>query len=425
MKNKKVAIIGSGGREHAIAWKFASSIGAENVYLLPGNGGTHAYQNIPIDINDFEAIKTCCEANGIDLIFVGPEVPLVNGIVNFFKGSSIQVFGPSAEAARLEGSKRFSKDFMQRYGVATAHMWQTNTLAEARSVIQEQAGKLVLKYDGLAAGKGVYVCRNIAEAEQALEEMCEKFGEDAAFLMEELLEGPEISIIGFTDGKDIQLLHPSQDHKQLLEGDQGPNTGGMGAFCPLPFFTPEMRAGVHEEIVAPTLKGIQAEGMDYRGVVYFGLIWTDNGPKLLEYNCRFGDPETEVLLPALKSDLYELTTACLNGTLSDFQLEMEEGYFVDVVLASGGYPKSYPKGYPISGIDAAEADVDGDVLVFHAGTKRDEAGVLVTNGGRVLNVVGHANTLEAAIAKAYAGVDKIHFTDSYHRKDIGQRSQEL
>lgn len=411
-----IAIIGSGGREHALAWKLAQSPLMDELYVLPGNGGTP--NNVAIDIHDFAAIHQFCTEKAVELIIVGPEAPLAAGITDYFKNTGIKVFGPSQKGAQLESSKIWSKQFMQKYGAATAATWQCANRAEAEAVIHEVGGNLVLKYDGLAAGKGVYVCDNVQDALAALDELLEKYGADAPFLMEERLVGDEISIIGITDGKSIKLLAPSQDHKQLLDGDRGPNTGGMGAYCPVPFCDEQLMQQIEQETVIPTLKGLKGEGLDYVGIIYFGLMITPNGPKLLEYNARLGDPETEVILPALKSDLLALILSCFNGTLADFELEMNEGYFVDVVLTSGGYPKAYQKGYEITGLDKVSADT----LVFHAGTKK-QAGKIVTNGGRVINMVAHGTTLDEAIDKVYEQCEAVTFKDAFFRKDIGRRKE--
>lgn len=416
----KIAILGSGGREHALAWKFAQSVASQNIYLLPGNGGTH--NNIPIDSTDFDAIKDFCLTEGIDLVFVGPEMPLVKGIVDFFEGTNIKVFGPSKRAARLEGSKITAKKFMKHYHISTGNFWLFTSLAQAHKLIEDLQGNLVIKYDGLAGGKGVYVCSSVEEAMTALDELNRDYRyseseEFLDFLIEEKLTGYEISIIGFTDGQNIQLLHPSQDHKQLLDGDEGPNTGGMGAYCPLPFYTPKLQQQIFEEIIAPTLNGITEEKVTYKGVIYFGVMVTAQGPKLLEYNVRFGDPETEVLLPSLKSDLLELTLSCFDGTLADCTPEFHPGYFVDVVMAAKGYPKSYTKNDVIEGIEEAEKTA----LVFHAGTQRIENGDILTNGGRVLNVVGQGSTLQEAKTNAYQAVNKIYFKGRQYRSDIANR----
>jgi len=410
----KIVVIGSGGREHAIAWKLAQTNPAEDIFVLPGNGGTR--NNINIAPTDFQGIKKFCLEKEIDLIFVGPEDPLALGIVDYFSGSGIKVFGPDKRAAQLEGSKIWSKKFMKRYGVATADFWIPGNVDEIRSVAQELEGQAVVKYDGLAAGKGVFVCSTTTEIYESIDEIHKRYGDEAPFLIERKMSGLEVSIIGFTDGKSIQLLQPSQDHKPAYDGDTGPNTGGMGAYCPVPFCDDKLLEQIQELIVEPTLKGIQSEGFRYKGVIYFGIMVTEDGPSLLEYNVRFGDPETEVLLPSLNSDLLALTLACLDGTLADFELEFNEGYFVDVVLASGGYPASYEKGKEIKGL----VKMMDNAMVFHAGTKR-EKGSLVTSGGRVLNVVGTGNDLAEAISYAYAASERIHFDGLFKRTDIGKK----
>lgn len=410
----KIAVIGSGGREHALSWKLAQTLGQEAVYTLPGSDGIP--NSHPMDILDFEAIQQFCEAAGIGYVFVGPEVPLAEGIVDFFRGSAIQVLGPSQQAAQLEGSKIFSKQFMERYGVATAPFEAFETVTAAEDKVRAMKGDLVIKYSGLAAGKGVFVCDNEAEALEALEALRQQYGEECPFLIEEKIAGDELSLIGFTDGESIRLLLPSQDHKQLLDGDKGPNTGGMGAFCPVPFWTESLAAAIEEKIVAPTLRGIQAEQMDYKGVIYFGIMLGVQGPELLEYNVRFGDPETEVLLPALKTDLATVVQACLEGKLAEVVLEFEDGYFVDVVQVSGGYPKSYQKGFPIHGLEEAQKDA----LVFQAGTRLIN-GQFCNNGGRVLNIVAQGASLQEAIDRAYAACEQVTFEGHFYRKDIGQR----
>jgi phosphoribosylamine--glycine ligase len=410
----KIAVLGSGGREHAIVWKLAQSVPQENIYALPGNGGIP--NSVAIDASDFDAVNAFCQEKGIELIVVGPEALLAEGVVDYFAGSGIKVFGPSQRAARLESSKIWSKQFMRKYGVATADFKVFENPDDAKPYIRELRGNLVIKFDGLAAGKGVYVCSSEGEAFDALDDLVNTHGQDARFLIEEKLIGAEISIIGFTDGHHFKMLLPSQDHKALLDGDKGPNTGGMGAFCPVPFCDDALMEKIMTSAVNPTLRGIQAEGLDYKGVVYFGLMITEEGPQLLEYNVRLGDPEAEVILPSMKSDLLELMLSCLNGTLSEYTMEYHDGYFVDVVLVSGGYPKSYTKGYEITGLDA----VSDDTLVFHAGTALKD-GKIVNNGGRVLNIVAHGNDLVATIAKVYEECPKVTFQDVFYRKDIGQR----
>ncbi len=416
-----IAVIGSGGREHAIVWKLSQSKLADEVFVLPGNGGTE--NNVDVDINDFEMILNFCRHNTGELIFVGPEDPLAAGIVDYFANTPVKVFGPDKAGAQLEGSKIFAKQFMKKYGVATGAYQDFGGVKNdccqqlmifPKDTIKKMNGNCVIKYDGLAAGKGVFVCSTQEEALAAIDDIHQKYGEDASYLIEERLEGDELSILAFTDGEEYQLLLPSQDHKQLLEGDKGPNTGGMGAFCPVPFYNEELKVQIENDIIKPTMKGIKAEGFNYKGVVYFGLMITKKGPKLLEYNVRLGDPETEVVLPAMKSDLLELLLSCFNGTLKDYKMEFNKGFFVDVVLTSGGYPAAYKKEIPICGIEKKQE------LIFHAGTKKED-GKIVTSGGRVLNVVAHGNTLDEAINKAYERVNDFYFEDIYFRKDIGRR----
>lgn len=410
----KIAVIGSGGREHALAWKLAQSVGQKNVFCLPGNGGT--WNNIALKVDDFAGIEHFCSTEKIDLIVVGPEAPLAAGIVDYFKAKNIAIFGPTQQAAKLESSKIFAKTFMKKYGVATADFWLLEQGDDIEQIIDQLNGKLVIKYDGLAAGKGVFVCNSVKEAYRSLEELKRRYGDTAPFFIEQKFDGQELSIIGFTDGQDFKLLLPSQDHKPIYDGDRGPNTGGMGAYCPVPFCNPDTLKAIEQQIVQPTLKGLQSEKLDYHGVIYFGLMLTAEGPKLLEYNVRFGDPETEVILPALKSDLLTLIEASLKETLGEVNMAFNDGYFVDVVLASGGYPDAYQKGKEITGLNRLAKDT----LVFHAGTKK-ENGKLLTAGGRVLNIVTQAPTLSEAIEKTYREVQKIHFDNMYYRKDIAKK----
>lgn len=406
----KIALIGRGGREHALAWKLAQSVGAENVFCLPGNGGTA--NNRPIMENDFRGIRDFCDAEQIELVVVGPEAPLARGIVDQLAGGRFRVFGPTRAAARLESSKAWSKQFMQRHGIATAAAALFESPRAAAEHVRTQAGGLVVKYSGLASGKGVFVCPDPQEALQAVEQIGRRYGADAPVVVEELLAGPEVSIMGVTDGQTIQLFPASRDHKRLLDGDQGPNTGGMGATTPVADIDAAALAGIEKTIIAPTLKGLAEEGIAYRGFLYFGLMMTDAGPKLLEYNARLGDPETEVLLPALEGDLLPALLASFDGTLARHPLAFKPGAVVDVVLAAGGYPGDIRPGDPITGIEQAEA------LVFHAGTEL-RAGVLVASGGRVLNVVAQGAGLEDARRKAYAACGRIHFDGMQFRTDIG------
>lgn len=412
----RVAIIGSGGREHAIAWKVGQDVPRrQDVFVLPGNGGTT--NNVPIDPGDLDAIEAFCLERSIDLVLVGPEVPLAAGIVDRLSARGVRVFGPTSAGARLEGSKIWAKRFMRRHGVPTAGFQVFGDPSDALVYAREIGGEAVVKLDGLAAGKGVFVCRGLDEVTTAISTVRATWGDDAPFLVERCLRGNELSVIGFTDGEHVALLTPSQDHKQVFDGDRGPNTGGMGAFCPVPACDMDLLEQVRDQVVTPTLLGLQAEGIDYRGVIYFGLMVTPQGPQLLEYNVRLGDPEAEVVLPALESSLLEVVDACLEGTLDRCQLRFTDGYHVDVVLAAQGYPGAYEKGHEITGLD----QVDPGTLVFHAGTRRDGDRVL-TAGGRVLNVVAHGDDLDDAITRAYTQCERIRFEGKFHRADIGRRS---
>ncbi len=409
-----VAIIGSGGREHVLAWKIRQSPLAGEVFVVPGNGGTSP--NLAVAPGDFDALAEMCRRHRIDLLVVGPEAPLVEGIRDHFRGSEVMVFGPSKAAAQLEGSKIFAKRFMSRHGVATAEAERFEAPAAARDLVASRGGEVVIKYDGLAGGKGVFVTSSVAEAHEALDTIADTYGPDSPLVVEERLHGQEISILGITDGETIKLLTPSQDHKQRFANDEGPMTGGMGAFCPVPGCDEALMERIVADVVTPTMRGIAREGLDYVGVLYFGLMVTREGPKLLEYHVRFGDPEAEAVLPKLESDLLALIRACFDGSLSDRKLSFHPGFFVDVVLASDGYPGRYPTGVPITGLD----EVLPDCLVFHAGTRRDGDQVL-TSGGRVLNVVARGATLDRAIERAYRQADQIAFETKALRRDIGRR----
>ena len=410
----KIVVIGSGGREHALVNRFETELGNENVYAIPGNAGIK--NSVDIKINNFVAIKEFCDKNQIKWIFVGPEQPLTEGIVDYFMNSSVNVFGADKKSSKLESSKIFAKNFMKKYLVSTAEYTEFNNFNDAHKLIEQLSGDLVVKYDGLAGGKGVFVCSDIKEAYDALNDLKENYGDNSSFLIEKKLTGEEISIIGITDGKNIKLLQPSQDHKQIYDGDKGPNTGGMGAYSPVPFCDESMMNKIREKIVIPTMNGIIAENMNYKGIIYFGIMISENTPFLLEYNVRFGDPETEVILPALKSSFTELIKACFDNTLKSKKLVFSDKYFVDIVLTSGGYPKKYKTGYEINGLDKLNAET----MVFHAGTiKKDDK--ILSSGGRVLNIVSSDKNLKNAIGKAYSECKKISFRDMYYREDIGNR----
>jgi len=414
---KPLILLGSGAREHALAAKLTRD--GASVQVVPGNAGI-PNSHPGLDPLDFESVAAFARHQGVRLIVVGPEAPLAAGVADFFAGTDIEVFGPTKAGALLESSKVWSKDFMRRHGVATAQAWQfgSDDVAGARAKAAELGGHVVVKYDGLAAGKGVYVCSSLAEAGAALDDLQAHYSGEFSFLLEEKLIGPEISIIGLTDGHEIQLLATSQDHKQLLANDEGPNTGGMGAYCPVPFADDHVLADIRRAIIDPTLRGLQAEQFKFRGFLYFGIMLTDSGPKLLEYNVRLGDPEAEVLLPALDSSLLTLIEATLDGSLARQVVRQRPGAFVGVVLASGGYPAAgFSTGFPITGLENLPADVQA----FHGATRRGAAGQLVTNGGRVLVLTAQGPTLAAATARAYEAAALVGFQGKYVRPDIAQR----
>ncbi|MBN2461490.1 MAG: phosphoribosylamine--glycine ligase [Candidatus Cloacimonetes bacterium] len=412
----QVAVLGSGGREHAIAWKLNQSSRIDKIFSIPGNGGTS--NNILLDIMDFKSIAEFCRSAKIDVLVVGPEAPLAAGITDYMVQAGIRVFGPNRQAARLESSKVFAKQFMKKHGVASAAFTEISCADKAsegrmKDFFLKEDG-CVIKYDGLAGGKGVYVCDSPVEVKKVVGEICQKYGSQARIIIEEKLYGDEISLLAFVDGRNYHLLQPSQDHKQIYDNDRGPNTGGMGAFCPVPDLSERLWKRIIEDTVEPTLRGIHEEGIVYRGVLYFGLMITAQGPRVLEYNVRLGDPEAQVVLPALKTDLLDIITACIEGELSSLQLEFNPGYFADIVMAMAGYPGKYEKDRLISGLQSYPG------LVFHAGT-RMEKGSYLTAGGRVLNVVGQGENLSEAVNAAYQGVKKISFPGQYYRKDIGNR----
>ena len=413
-----LVLLGGGAREHALAWKFRQD--GATVHVLPGNAGIAG--SVPgISATDFPAIENFCKAQDVKLIVVGPEAPLAAGVADYFAGSAIRVFGPSQQAALLESSKVWSKDFMRRHGVATARAWsyRSDQLAQAQARADELHGQVVVKYDGLAAGKGVYVCSTSAEVAAALADLRSLHDGWFSLLLEEKLTGPEVSLIGLTDGNRIRLLAPAQDHKQLLANDEGPNTGGMGAYCPVPFLDDNWLAAIRRDIIDPTLRGLQAEPFGFVGFLYFGVMLTPDGPKLLEYNVRLGDPEAEVILPALETSLLDLITATLDGTLAQTVVRQRPGAFVGLVLASGGYPAAqFPTGFPIHGLGAQGAGTQ----VFAGGVQAGEApGELRTAGGRVAVLVTHGPDLPTAVQLAYAEAERVYFQGKYVRPDIGQR----
>jgi len=417
----KVLVIGSGGREHALCWKIAQSSKVSKVFCAPGNAGIlKDAECVEINADDIDGLKSFVATENIDLTIVGPEAPLVNGIVDEFHKDCLRVFGPVKYAAQLEGSKAFAKNFMAKYNIPTARFDVLDDFHEAVKGLRDYTFPVVVKASGLAAGKGVIICQTRLEAENTLKEMIidNRFKDaGATVVVEEYLEGEEVSVLALTDGNFYFCLSPSQDHKRRDEGDQGPNTGGMGAYAPAPLVTPELQVNIEENILVPTLDGLRDEGTPFVGCLYLGLMVTAEGPKVLEYNVRFGDPEAQVVLPLLKTDFIDIANAILDGNFKEMKTELHEGSAACVVMASGGYPGSYEKEKPISGLK----DVPKGVTVFHAGTKWYH-GDIATSGGRVLGVTGMADDLKSALDLAYKGVDAIHFDGAFYRRDIGKRA---
>ncbi|HEX5787668.1 MAG TPA: phosphoribosylamine--glycine ligase [Woeseiaceae bacterium] len=421
----RILIVGSGGREHALAWKCAQSAEVEDVLVAPGNAGTareRRVQNRDVAADDIPGLIRLANREQVDLTIVGPEAPLVAGIVNAFNDAGLPCFGPTAAAARLEGSKAYAKDFLARHGIPTAAYATFSEVGPALAYIRERRAPIVIKADGLAAGKGVIVARTLDEATAAATDMLEgnRFGNAGArIVVEEFLDGEEASFMVITDGITVLPLATSQDHKARDAGDTGPNTGGMGAYSPAPVITDEVGNRIMSEVVEPTLAGMREDEVPYLGFLYAGLmIMPDGAPKVIEFNCRMGDPETQPIMMRLKSDLATLCWATLEGTLGEHKAEWDERVALGVVMAAGGYPESYEKGKRISGLDGADSDAH---KVFHAGTALGNGGV-VTNGGRVLCVVGLGKSVAAAAAEAYAAVDRIHWDRAYCRRDIGHRA---
>jgi phosphoribosylamine--glycine ligase len=424
-----VLVIGSGGREHAIAWKLRQSPQVSTLVCAPGNPGTASIaRNVPISPTDIPSLVSLALKEDIGLTVVGPEQPLAEGIVDEFTAAGLRVFGPTKRASELEWSKVFAKNFMRRWNIPTAGAVTFSAAQEesARAYIASCTVPVVLKADGLAAGKGVIVCMTRDEARRGLAEMIDPsvFGAAARHLvMEEFMEGEEASVFAVTDGERCVILSPAQDHKRALDGDRGKNTGGMGAYAPTPRVTPALLSRIMDEIISPTLKGMAAEGRTYKGCLYVGLMLTSSGPKVVEYNCRFGDPETQVVLPLYDGDLVDLCVGACDGRLGELpDRGPMQGSAVCVVLASGGYPDTYEPGKKISGLDAAEG-FEG-VHVFHAGTRREQDGSLVTSGGRVLGVtaVRRSGPLQSTIAAAYDAVGRISFEGMHFRRDVGKRA---
>ncbi|WP_018131141.1 phosphoribosylamine--glycine ligase [Effusibacillus pohliae] len=417
----KVLVIGGGGREHALVWKLAQSPRVRKVYCAPGNAGiAQLAECVPIAADAVEQLADFAEREAIDLTVVGPEAALLAGVVDAFEARGLRIFGPRREAALLEGSKSFAKDLMLTHGIPTAK-YQVFTEAEpALQYVREQGAPIVVKADGLAAGKGVIVAKTVAEAEEAVRSILQAktFGEAGSrVVIEQFLAGEEATVLAFVDGKNVKLMVPSQDHKQVFDGDQGPNTGGMGTYAPVPRVTDELLQGIEATIVRPVAEAMVARGTPYKGVLYAGLMLTAEGPKVIEFNARFGDPEAQVVLPLLENDLVDVIDAVIDGRLQDIRLAWKNGAAVCVILAAQGYPGAYRKGDPIEGLDR----LPEQVVVFHAGTDFVE-GRYVTNGGRVLGVTGFGADLKAAKEAAYRGVQAIHFAGMHYRKDISDKA---
>ncbi len=422
----KVLIVGSGGREHAIAWAVAKSPKVDKIYCAPGNAGISEFAEcVSIGAMEFEKLADFAVLNNIDLTIIGMDDPLVGGIVDVFEKRNLRVFGPRANAAILEGSKAFSKELMQKYGIPTAAYKTVCSAAEAREFLKTSSFPVVLKADGLALGKGVLICNTPEEAEAGVVEIMEdrKFGSAGdQMVIEEFMTGREVSVLSFCDGKTIRPMTSAQDHKRAGDGDTGLNTGGMGTFSPSPFYTEEVDAFCKANIYQKTVDAMRAEGRPFTGIIFFGLMLTADGPKVLEYNCRFGDPEAQVVIPRMKNDMIEVMEACVDGRLDEIELEFEDNACVCVVLASDGYPVSYKKGYAIEGLDHFRGC--DDKFVFHAGTKFDSEGRFVTNGGRVLGVTAKGSNLVEARENAYKATELIQFENKYMRHDIGKAIDE-
>ncbi len=421
----KVLIVGSGGREHAIAWKVAQSPKVEKIYCAPGNAGIGQIAAcVPIGAMEFDQLVAFAKEEGIDFTIIGMDDPLVGGVVDAFEAAGLRVFGPRKNAAILEGSKAFSKDLMKKYHIPTAAYETFDDPKAAMTYLETAKMPIVLKADGLALGKGVLICQTREEAMEGVKSLMldKQFGSAGnTIVVEEFMTGREVSVLSFVDGKTIRIMTSAQDHKRAQDGDQGLNTGGMGTFSPSPFYTEEVDAFCHEYIYQKTVDAMAAEGRPFVGIIFFGLMLTPEGPKVLEYNARFGDPETQVVLPRMKNDIMEVFEACVDGTLNEITLEFADNAAVCVVLASDGYPVAYEKGFPIEGLDAFEGC--DDKFVFHAGTKLSD-GKIVTNGGRVLGVTATGATLKEARANAYEATKLVSFQNKYMRNDIGKAIDE-
>ncbi|MBS6642553.1 MAG: phosphoribosylamine--glycine ligase [Clostridiaceae bacterium] len=423
----KVLIVGGGGREHAIAWKTAQSPKVEKIYCAPGNAGiAEVAECVDIGVMEFDRLVEFAKEQEIDLSIIGPDDPLAAGAVDAFEAAGLRVFGPRKNAAILEGSKAFSKDLMKKYNIPTAAYENFDSAEAALEYLETAPMPIVLKADGLALGKGVLICNTLEDAKEGVKTLMldKQFGSAGnRIVVEEFMTGREVSVLSFVDGNTIKIMTSAQDHKRAKDGDQGLNTGGMGTFSPSPFYTEEVDTFCKKHIYQATVDAMKAEGREFKGIIFFGLMLTENGPKVLEYNARFGDPETQVVLPRMKNDIVDVFEACIDGKLDQVELEFEDNAAVCVVLASDGYPEHYEKGFKISGLDAF-AGKDG-YYVFHAGSKFDEDGDVVTSGGRVLGVTATGDDLKQARANAYEAVEWVEFGNKYMRRDIGKAIDEV
>ena len=423
----KVLIVGSGGREHAIAWSVSKSPKVDKIYCAPGNAGiAELAECVDIGAMEFEKLADFAQEKAIDLTIIGMDDPLVGGVVDVFEARGLKVFGPRKNAAILEGSKAFSKDLMKKYNIPTAAYENFDDPEKALEYLRTEARfPIVLKADGLALGKGVLICQDLKEAEDGVKEIMEdkKFGNAGnTMVIEEFMTGREVSVLSFVDGKTIRTMTSAQDHKRAQDGDQGLNTGGMGTFSPSPFYTEEVDEFCRKYVYQPTVDAMAAEGRPFKGIIFFGLMLTADGPKVLEYNARFGDPEAQVVLPRMKNDIIDVMEACVDGTLDTIDLQFEDNACVCVVLASDGYPVKYEKGFKITGFE--KFDGKEDYYCYHAGTKFDDDGNIVTNGGRVLGITATGATLKEARAKAYEATEWVQFDNKYMRHDIGKAIDE-
>ena len=422
----KVLVIGGGGREHAICWKLSKSPKVDELYCAPGNAGiAEVAKCVDIGVMDFEKMADFAKKEAFDLVVVGPDDPLAGGIVDVLEEKGLRVFGPRKNAAILEGSKAFSKDLMKKYGIPTAAYETFDTPEAALNYLETAPVPIVLKADGLALGKGVLICNTREEAKEGVKTLMldKQFGHAGdRIVVEQFMTGREVSVLSFVDGKTIKIMTSAQDHKRAKDGDQGLNTGGMGTFSPSPFYTPEVDEFCKKHIYQATVDAMKAEGREFKGIIFFGLMLTADGPKVLEYNARFGDPETQVVLPRMKNDIVDVFEACVDGTLDQIDLQFEDNAAVCVVLASDGYPEHYEKGKKITGLENFK-DKDG-YYVFHAGSKFDADGNIVTNGGRVLGVTATGKDLKEARANAYKATEWVNFENKYMRHDIGHAIDE-